>query len=160
MALNPVSFYYKPSYLGGSISNPNWNGGHVGFIAEEVQQIDPRLVTIDSDGQIETVRYENLTAILTKGMQQLVYRLEGIASTTATSTPDSESFVGNFFSNIFEKIKNWFADAANGIGELFADTFRAKEKICVDDQCLNLFKDITEEIFSKRFGVRSGSRCC
>ena len=37
---------------------------------------------------------------------------------------------------IFEKIKQWFADAANGIGEVFARVFNASEKICVDGECL------------------------
>ena len=136
MALQPVSFYFKPSYLGGFISDPNWTVQHVGFIAEEVQQVDPRLVTLDSLGHPEGVRYENISAILTRATQELNLRLEAIASSTASTTPSARSFAEEFFQNIFERIKTWLADAANGIGDLFANTFRAKEKICVDDQCL------------------------
>ena len=101
-----------------------------------MQQVDPRLVTVDSLGQPDTVRYEHLTAVLTKAVQELSLRLEAVASTTATSTPDSQSFAEEFFSNIFTRLTNWFAEATNGIKDLFANTFQAKEKICVDDQCL------------------------
>jgi hypothetical protein len=136
MALRPVSYSYTPEYLGGFVTNPNWNGERVGFIAEEVQQIDPRLVTIDSLGQPDTVRYEHLTAVLTKATQELSLRLDAVASTTATTTSDSELFAQGFFGNLFTRVTGWFADVTNGIGDLFANTFRAKEKICVDDQCL------------------------
>ncbi|MBI2097878.1 MAG: tail fiber domain-containing protein [Candidatus Vogelbacteria bacterium] len=136
MALNPVSFSYTPDYLGSFTHNANWNGQQVGFIAEEVQKIDPRLITIDATGQPDTVRYQNLTAVLTKAVQEVNLRLETMASTTASSTPESQSFAASFFSNLFERITQWFADAANGIKEMFADTFRARKKICVDDECL------------------------
>ena len=91
MALHPVSFFWRPDFLGGGyINEPNWNGQQVGFIAEEVQQIDPRLITLDKTGIPMSVRYENLTALLAKGLQELNLKVESIASiasTTATSTP-------------------------------------------------------------------------
>ena len=136
MALRPVSYFYKESFLGSFINSPGWNGEHVGFIAEEVAEIDPRLVGFDQLGQPDSIYYDKITSILAKGLQELNLRVENIASSTATSTPDSGLFAANFFNNIFEKIKNWLADAANGIMEIAANTFRAKEKICVDDQCL------------------------
>ena len=136
MALRPVTYFYTSEYLGSFINNPNWNGARVGFIAEEVQQVDPRLVTIDSLGQPDTVRYEHLTAVLTKAMQELSLRVDSITSATAASTSDSQSFAASFLSNLFSRLTNWFADTTNGIKDLFANTFRAKEKICVDDQCL------------------------
>ena len=44
----------------------------------------------------------------------------------------------------------WFADRANGIGDVFANAFRAREKICVDDQCL------TKEDIKKLLIITSG----
>ena len=41
------------------------------------------------------------------------------------SPPDS--FSDKFFNNIFAKITTWLADAANGVGSVFANVFNAKE---------------------------------
>ena len=49
-------------------------------------------------------------------------------STSATSTP---SIANSFFGALFSRIAQWFADAANGITNLFADTFHARKKICI-----------------------------
>ena len=136
LALRPVSFKYRADYLGGFADDPNWSSEHVGFIAEEVQQVDPRLIVINSIGQPETMQYQNLTAVLVKAIQELSLRLDTVTGVATTSNADSQSFASNFFGNIFNKITGWLADATNGIGNIFAGTFRAKEKICVDDQCL------------------------
>ncbi|MBI4136346.1 MAG: hypothetical protein HY481_02265 [Candidatus Vogelbacteria bacterium] len=60
-----------------------------------------------------------------------------LASTTATSTPAAQSLVARFFNNIFERITQWFADAANGLKEIWANVFRAREKICIGETCLD-----------------------
>jgi trimeric autotransporter adhesin len=57
--LRPVTFDWKSS------------GEHdLGFVAEEVEKVTPLLTTLNKDGQIEGVKYERITAILTKGMQE------------------------------------------------------------------------------------------
>lgn len=75
MNLTPVSFLYKPSFNGSLQSNPNYNGQQVGFIAEDVQKVDPRLVVLETSGQYKGqaagFRYENFTAILTKAIQDV-----------------------------------------------------------------------------------------
>lgn len=52
----------------------------VGFVAEEIAQLDPRLVGYDRDGQLRGVRYMQLTAILAGAIQQLEERLARIES--------------------------------------------------------------------------------
>ena len=133
MALRPVSYYYTDEYIRAFNTDQNWNGERVGFIAEEVLALDPRLVTIDSTGQPDTVRYEHITAILTKAMQEMNLRLENVASTTATTTDDSISFASSFYKTLFARITQWLADATNGIGEFFAGKVRTKE-LCVSDE--------------------------
>lgn len=54
-----------------------WKDGgdaDVGFVAEEVAAIDPRLVTRNAAGEIEGVKYERLTAVLAGGLQELAAR--------------------------------------------------------------------------------------
>lgn len=46
MKLNPVSFYWKPDYNGTLQNDPNFNGQQISLIADQVQKIDPRLVTV------------------------------------------------------------------------------------------------------------------
>lgn len=43
----------------------------IGFVAEEVSAIDPRLATFDDDGRVEGVRYERLSAVLAAAVQTL-----------------------------------------------------------------------------------------
>ena len=65
--LNPVSFIYNGS-----------NEQRIGFIAEEVYKIDPRLVTLDEKGLPRTVNYESITSVLTKAIQDLIARVFGL----------------------------------------------------------------------------------
>lgn len=63
MALNPVSYTYKDPKIGGDKT-------HVGLIAEDVDQVDKRLVGYDTEGMPHGVAYENLTSVLVKAIQQ------------------------------------------------------------------------------------------
>ena len=57
LGLKPVTFHYKKEI------EPN---GSImfGLIAEEVEQVDPDLVTRNDKGEAETVRYEAVNAML------------------------------------------------------------------------------------------------
>lgn len=46
MKLRPVSFYWKPDYNGALQSNPNFSGLQYSLVADEVQRIDPHLVSL------------------------------------------------------------------------------------------------------------------
>ena len=54
-ALKPVTFHYKSDKTG----TPQF-----GLIAEEVAEVNPDLVVRDENGEIYTVRYEAVNAIL------------------------------------------------------------------------------------------------
>ena len=55
LSLKPVTFNYK---------SDNTNTPQFGLIAEEVAEVNPDLVVRDKDGQIYTVRYEAVNAML------------------------------------------------------------------------------------------------
>lgn len=65
LKLRPVSFAYKPEY------NTFHLGAQVGFIAEEVAKVDPRLVGYDGKGEVRGVRYPQLTPVLVSAVQDL-----------------------------------------------------------------------------------------
>ena len=55
LALKPVTFHYKSDNTG----TPQF-----GFIAEEVAKVNPDLIVRDENGEIYTVRYEAVNAML------------------------------------------------------------------------------------------------
>ena len=57
LALKPVSFRYKKDLDPGGISQ-------FGLIAEEVEKVTPDLIIRDRDGKPQTVRYEQVNAML------------------------------------------------------------------------------------------------
>lgn len=72
LQLRPVS-YFKKEPLGPSDANEQ-----IGFIAEEAQVVDPRLVEIGSDGLPKSFRYEQFTALLTKAVQELNTKVDNV----------------------------------------------------------------------------------
>ena len=56
LSLKPVTFHYK--------SDPAGAGPQFGLIAEEVAEVNPDLVVRDENGEIYTVRYEAVNAML------------------------------------------------------------------------------------------------
>ena len=57
LALRPVTFHYKPELDKTGIPQ-------FGLIAEEVAKVNPDLVTHDAKGELSTVRYEAVNAML------------------------------------------------------------------------------------------------
>ena len=57
LALRPVTFHYKPELNKTGIPQ-------FGLVAEEVEAINPDLVTRDKEGKVSTVRYEAVNAML------------------------------------------------------------------------------------------------
>jgi acid stress-induced BolA-like protein IbaG/YrbA len=57
LALAPVTFLYKPELDPAEVPQ-------FGLVAEEVEKVDPALVTHDSEGKAYSVRYETVNAML------------------------------------------------------------------------------------------------
>lgn len=79
LALRPVSYMLRDQY------NPTGLGEQIGFLAEDVAKVDPRLVSIDStDGSPHAVRYQQLTAVLTKAIQEQQAQIRRLERRLAT----------------------------------------------------------------------------
>lgn len=63
-ALRPVTFHYKPEFDSDQVAQ-------FGLIAEEVAEVSPDLVARDAQGEIYTVRYEAVNAMLLNEFQKL-----------------------------------------------------------------------------------------
>jgi hypothetical protein len=57
LSLRPVSFHYKPEIAPQGTT-------HFGLVAEEVEQVAPELVLYDGNGEIYSVRYDQISAML------------------------------------------------------------------------------------------------
>lgn len=89
LKLAPVSFFYKPDFNGSFQLNPNYSSQQVGFTADQVLTVDPRLVVLETatttfegkvypPGTVQTVRYEQMTAVLAGAVQELNTKIENI----------------------------------------------------------------------------------
>ena len=50
----------------------------VGFVAEDVNEVDPRLSTFDKDGKLQGVMYDHMVALLTKAIQEQQAEIEAL----------------------------------------------------------------------------------
>jgi hypothetical protein len=76
-ALKPVSFRYKKEFDAGRLPM-------FGLIAEDVEQVDPDLVSRNKKGEVETVRYEQINAMLLNEFLKEHKKVEKLESTVAT----------------------------------------------------------------------------
>ena len=130
--LRPVAFKYKDT--------PET---HLGFIAEEVFEIEPTLIYHD-EGSTTTprgIRYNEMSAIFAKAIQELDAKFAAFAS----STPQAAEGSGSFLSSITEWIGTKIT-ATLGVFEsvlvkhievtnLHADVIDSKQ-LCLEDICI------------------------
>ena len=75
LALMPVTFHYKSDAA---------NTPQVGLIAEEVAEVDPDLVVRDEKGEIYTVRYDAVNAMLLNEFLKEHIKTEKLEATVAS----------------------------------------------------------------------------
>ncbi|MBI5022762.1 MAG: tail fiber domain-containing protein [Candidatus Magasanikbacteria bacterium] len=158
MKLRPVVFNWNPETYQ-TINAGDYAQRQVGFIAEEVQAVNPLyssytyLSATSTEGILSGVEYSKITALAIKAIQEqndLVFGTSTNALVMASSTfPDglapalvslasSTAPLANnagektFAGRFFDRLTAWFGDATNGIGDFFANRVRTKE-ICVGD---------------------------
>ena len=79
--LRPVTFNWKDS-----------GQADLGFVAEEVNQVTPLLTTLNQDGQIEGVKYDRITAVLVKGMQEQQQQIADLKAQNAALKQQHDAF--------------------------------------------------------------------
>jgi predicted ribosome quality control (RQC) complex YloA/Tae2 family protein len=82
LGLKPVTFHYKSDSTG----TPQF-----GLIAEEVAKVNPNLVVRDDDGQIYTVRYDAVNAMLLNEFLKEHRKVEKLEATVAQQQQDFEA---------------------------------------------------------------------
>jgi hypothetical protein len=63
-SLEPKEYHYRPeTNMGDDV--------HFGFTAEQVEKVDPNLITYEKDGQPHAVKYNELWPFLTAAIKEL-----------------------------------------------------------------------------------------
>ena len=86
MALKPVTFHYKKELDPEGIPQ-------FGLMAEEVEKINPALVARDAKGEVYTVRYEAVNAMLLNEFLKEHRKVEGLEVTVAQQQKDFQATV-------------------------------------------------------------------
>ena len=130
LALRPVTFNFKKGY------GDNGTTDQLGFVAEEANTIDPRLVPHDENGLPTGFNYANYTAVLTKAIQEQQVQINAlknatssvvvqqtlVAATTSTTTVALELQESpSFITTIADAVKNIISSA----GEFVVSTIRS-----------------------------------
>jgi hypothetical protein len=82
LALKPVAFHYK---------SDKTNTPQFGLIAEEVAKVNPDLVVRDKNGEIYSVRYDQVNAMLLNEFLKEHRKVEELQATVAQQRRDSEA---------------------------------------------------------------------
>ena len=86
LKLQPRTFFYKPEiFTDNERRDPNFTAQRVGLIADEVQRVDSRLVTLEPDGKTAMkVRYDELPTYLIQAVKELNAKVERLENAKTT----------------------------------------------------------------------------
>ena len=126
----------------------NWNAEqnadpkHAGFIAQEVQQVFPELVSENPTTHLLSLDYTGLVPYTIAAIQQMNLNITSIDDLTK---PDSWR----------DAIVAWLGDAGNGITSIFAKKITSDQdttnKLCVGTAC------VTQQQFLQMIAASAGS---
>jgi hypothetical protein len=105
LALQPVTFRYKHELDPDSIPQ-------FGLVAEQVEKVNPDLVVRDTDGKINTVRYEAVNAMLLNEFLKEHRKVEQQATTIAQQRKDFQASITKLEATMAQQQKDFQATAA------------------------------------------------
>ena len=113
LGLRPVTFHYK---------SDNTGALQFGLIAEEVAEVNPDLVVRDENGEIYTVRYDAVNAMLLNEFLKEHKKVEELQTTVADQEKNFQSRLAEQTKQIaalesgLQKLSAWFATASPSRG--------------------------------------------
>jgi len=106
LALKPVTFRYKPEFDATQTLA-------FGLIAEEVAEVYPDLVGRNREGQPESVRYEQINAMLLNEFLKEHRKVEQQATTIARQRKDFQASITKLEATVAQQQKDFQAAAAH-----------------------------------------------
>jgi hypothetical protein len=104
LALRPVTFHYK--------SDPAGAGPQFGLVAEEVAEVNPDLVVRDENGEIYTVRYDAVNAMLLNEFLKAHRKMQEQEETIGQHRKDFQATISKLEATIARQLKGMEAVAA------------------------------------------------
>jgi hypothetical protein len=114
MALTPVRYNWK--------AESDADAKHAGFIAQEVQQLFPDLVSTDPKTHLLSLNYSGMVPYTIEAIQEMNMNIVAIDDLTQPNTWR-------------EALMNWLADSKNGIAAIFSKKVTTDE-LCVGATCV------------------------
>ena len=114
LALQPVNYNWK--------TERDTDSKHPGFIAQDVQQIFPELVSTDATTHLLSLNYTGLIPYTVEAIKEMNLKIASIDDLTKTNSWR-------------DAIVAWFADTNNGIKSFFSDTVKTNN-LCVGTTCV------------------------
>ncbi len=111
LSLQPVTYHWK--------SEDESSDTHIGFIAQQVEEVFPDLVTTDRQTGLKSLNYTGLIPYTVKAVQEMDVQMQTIAD---IDTPNS----------LRESLVAWLGSVTNGIENIFSTKITTKE-FCVQD---------------------------
>ena len=105
LALKPVSFRYKKEIDSDGVPQ-------FGLVAEDVDKVNPDLVARDENGEIYTVRYEAINAMLLNEFLKEHRKVEEQGATIAQQRKDFQTKIGKLEATIAQQQKGMDAVTA------------------------------------------------
>jgi len=110
----------------------NWNNEkdnvipHIGFLAQEVEQIFPDLVSTDPISKLKSLNYTGLTPYMIKAIQELNLKVEEMSILLATTSLNQNNLL-----SIGDLIRQFLEDVGNKVNRIFAKEFCVEEGVCL-----------------------------
>jgi hypothetical protein len=128
MALKPVKFKFINGYGDDGASD------QLGFIAEDVYKVDPRLTPLDASGAPAGFYYQQYEAILTQAIQELNVKLDIISTSTSfVSNRTILDSLGYYAGQLVDGVVH-FAKLA--VDSITAKSVKAQDEVCIGSTCV------------------------
>jgi len=110
------------------------NESHYGFIAEEVALVDRKMIFTDKGTTSPRgVRYEELTAVLAKAIQEQQAQIDRLNSQS------SSGLIAGATNAVLDGLRSFgvlISDTVTRFRDVFVQTLHIENQVCVDDVCI------------------------
>ncbi len=130
--LTPVKYNWK--------SELDTDSKHIGFIAQEMEQVFPDLVSTDPKTNLKSISYANITPYLVDAIVEMNLKITDLSSLDTSKA-----------TSLVSMVKNFLIDQSIIIRDLTAGVFHINGDVCVDDVCIS--KDKFKQMIIEHGGV-------
>ena len=110
------------------------NESHYGFIAEEVALVDRKMIFTDKGTTSPRgVRYEELTAVLAKAIQEQQVQIDTLRTQAGLSVGAT---LASAVFEAFQSVGIIISETVARFRDVFVKTLHIEDRLCVDDVCL------------------------